>query len=200
MSSATSASPAPAPVDAPVKETKAKATKKAAAAPKAAAPKKKAPASKAASSHPTWKEIIKECIVATGGRQGVSRSALKKFAEDQYGLDATPAHVSLLNRALASLVEDGECVLPKGPSGCVKLASKTPRDSSKENAKPVSKTTAKAAPAKKLAGKPKAAAATKPAATKAKKAVVGKKAVPAAKKAAAAKPRSAPKPRTLVAV
>ncbi|KAJ7905313.1 hypothetical protein B0H14DRAFT_2490055 [Mycena olivaceomarginata] len=151
MSSATSASPSPvpasasAPIDAPAKKvTRTKTTKTAAAATKVkktAAPKKKVAAAKPVS-HPSWKDMIKECIVATGGRSGVSRIALKKFAEDQYNLDATPAHISQLNRAIASGVEGGVFVLPKGPSGCVKLAPKTPRDASKENAKPASKTTA----------------------------------------------------------
>ncbi|KAJ7343661.1 hypothetical protein DFH08DRAFT_702488 [Mycena albidolilacea] len=141
MSSATSASPSPvpasasAPIDAPAKKaTRTKTTKTAAAATKVkktAAPKKKIAAAKPVS-HPSWKDMIKECIVATGGRSGVSRIALKKFAEDQYNLDATPAHISQLNRAIASGVEGGVFVLPKGPSGCVKLAPKAPRDASKE--------------------------------------------------------------------
>lgn len=38
-----------------------------------------------------------------------------QFAEDQYNLDATPAHISQLNRAIASGVEGGVFVLPKVP-------------------------------------------------------------------------------------
>jgi histone H1/5 len=129
----------------------------------------------------------------------------RQYAEDQYKLNTT-AHVSQLNRAIVAGVEAGIFVQPKvcgapaliiylpdlrqGPSGCLKLAPKAPRDASKEvcpdfflrvdvsyffqNAKPASKTAskpaskAKASPAKKMAGKPKAAAA-KPAAAKAKK-------------------------------
>jgi histone H1/5 len=132
--------------------TRTKTTKTAAAATKVkktAAPKKKVAAAKPVS-HPSWKDMIKglflhatdfsypevaypECIVATGGRSGVSRIALKKvcvlltvllrltlmvgwqFAEDQYNLDATPAHISQLNRAIASGVEGGVFVLPKVP-------------------------------------------------------------------------------------
>ncbi|KAF8152716.1 hypothetical protein K438DRAFT_1778455 [Mycena galopus ATCC 62051] len=189
MSSATSTSSAPAsasaPIDTPVKETKAKATKKAAGVTKADASK------------PTWKEIIK--ALATGGRAGAWRVALKKFAEDL--LDATPARVSQLNHAIASLVEDRSLCLREA---C--LAPKTPRDNEPASktkpaskAKPAAKATgvkAKATvPAKKPTSKPKAAA------TKAKKArslvlaVVGKKAAPATK-VTAKKPRSALKPRS----
>ncbi|KAF8209268.1 hypothetical protein K438DRAFT_1961001 [Mycena galopus ATCC 62051] len=146
-------------------------------------------------------DFNEECIVATGGRAGAWRVALKKFAEDL--LDATPARVSQLNHAIASLVEDGSLCLREA---C--LAPKTPRDNEPASktkpaskAKPAAKTTgvkAKATvPAKKPTSKPKAAA------TKAKKArslvlaVVGKKAAPATK-VTAKKPRSALKPRSLL--
>ncbi|KAF7338445.1 Histone H1 [Mycena venus] len=198
MSSASSPSSSPVDVPAPaVKETKAKTTKKAAATqPKVAkkAATKQKSGSKAASSHPTWKEIIKECIVTTGGRKGVSRSALKNFAEEQYKLEVTAAHISQLNRAITSGVESGMFVLPKGPSGCVKLAPKTPRDSSKENAKPASKTSAgkTKAPAKNTKALLPPRPNRRPPMPR-RFAVVGTKAAPKPKKSTASKPHSATK-------
>ncbi|KAF7295097.1 Telomere-reg-2 domain-containing protein [Mycena indigotica] len=195
----------PASKKAPTSKPKAKTT----AAKKSTATKAKA--SKANPAHPTWKEIITECIVnAESPRTGVSRNAIKKYAEDQYKLSSA-ADVSHLNRAIVSGVESGIFVQPKGPSGCVKLAPKNRGDSSKENSKPVSKTSSKpavkkAAPAKtakatstKAVSKPKtttkAKAATTTKSTKAtpakksttttttKKTVAGKAKAPTTKKA-----------------
>ncbi|KAJ7922580.1 hypothetical protein B0H13DRAFT_1456410, partial [Mycena leptocephala] len=98
--------------------------------PAAAKPKKTA-ASKAAPVHPSWKDIIKECIATGEARSGVSRNAIKKFAEDKYKL-STPSHVSQLNRAIIHGVETGVFVQPKGPSGCVKIPPKRARTESKE--------------------------------------------------------------------
>ncbi|KAJ6546499.1 hypothetical protein DFH09DRAFT_1281896 [Mycena vulgaris] len=206
--SSPSASPPSAEVVATPKATEAakasSGTKKATqAAPKKAtkAAPKKATTKKATPTHPSWKDLIIECITASDAptRQGVSRIAIKKFAEDNYKL-STPAHLSQLKRAITSCVESGVFVLPKGPSGCIKLAPKARADATKENSKPASaskpKTASKPAtkpkPAKKPASKPKSVAVT------AKKAVVGKKAAPSkakapAKKAAALKPRSTKK-------
>ncbi|KAJ7691500.1 hypothetical protein B0H14DRAFT_843092 [Mycena olivaceomarginata] len=125
----------------------------------------KAKATKAAikpTAHPSWREIIKECIATSDAptRQGVSRNAIKKFAADKYKLN-TPAHVSQINRAIIVGVDGGFFVQPKGPSGCVKLASKV-RTESKENSKPVSKTSASEPQTK--AAKPNAKTPSKPAA------------------------------------
>ncbi|KAJ7856384.1 hypothetical protein B0H14DRAFT_3865002 [Mycena olivaceomarginata] len=68
--------------------------------------------------------IIRECIATGEARRGVSRPEIKKYAKETYKLDSTRAHVSWLNRAISSGVEDGVFVQPKGPSGCVKLAPK----------------------------------------------------------------------------
>ncbi|KAJ3515146.1 hypothetical protein NMY22_g14525 [Coprinellus aureogranulatus] len=146
---------------APAKATKAK-----------AAPKAKAAASKQ-SARPSWKDIIKECIVSHKEevRQGVSRATIKKFAQEKYGLDMeSGSNQYQFSRAISTGVEGGIFVLPKGPSGKVKLApkGKAASSASKENAKPAAakapatkKAVAKAAPAKAapkkaLAGKPKA--------------------------------------------
>ncbi|KAH9854060.1 hypothetical protein C2E23DRAFT_80286 [Lenzites betulinus] len=115
------------------KETKEKAAKPRAATikkPKIAAPAKKAKAAKPVQddkTHPSWKDMIKECIVAhkDEARSGVSRSTIKKFVSEKYGLDATSAvNVSHLNRAITNGAEEAIFALPKGPSGKVKLAPK----------------------------------------------------------------------------
>jgi len=157
--------------------------------------KKSSSRANGAATHPTWLDMIKECIVdnPSDARVGVSRPMIKKFVENKYHIDLNPLTASQLNRAINSGSEKGIFLLPKGPSGKVKLAPKSRPDTAKENTsppfkKPVPKavttkakaTTAKA-PAKKPAGrvttratpKPKGLATTtkakkvKPAATKA---------------------------------
>jgi len=88
--------------------------------------------------HPSWKDIIRECIAAhpEEARSGVSRSTIKKFAEDRYGLEPTAANIAHLSRAIAN--GEGEIfALPKGKSGKVKLYKGSP-STTKENKKPVS--------------------------------------------------------------
>ncbi|KAH7915999.1 hypothetical protein BJ138DRAFT_1097416 [Hygrophoropsis aurantiaca] len=197
MSSNTSMSPPPI-------ETLKPSTSKAA---KAKKPASKKAASKA-SSHPSWKEIIKECIVANKeeSRSGVSRSTIKKFAEETYHIDVSGTNLYQLNRAIASGAEGGIFALPKGPSGKVKLAPKTKpvADSSKENSKPPAKKAAvtkvdaapkKAPVAKKSAPAPKKAAAAAPK----KAAPATKKAAIAPKKAAAAPTKKAAAPKKAIA-
>jgi len=127
--------------------------------PKAAAAKPKPKPSQRANTaaRPSWKDIIKECIAANKGdaRQGVSRNTIKRYAEEVYKIDVSGTNLYQLNRAIASGTDGGIFVLPKGPSGKVKLAPKaTPLTSgSKENSKPA--TTAVPPPAKKTAGAPK---------------------------------------------
>ncbi|KAJ3763739.1 histone H1 [Lentinula raphanica] len=155
-------------------------TKKAAATrkptttkPKAAAAKSKASA--VSNSKPSWKEIIKECIVLhkEEARQGVSRSTIKKYAEEKYKLEMNASHLSQLNRAITHGAETGMFMLPKGPSGKVKLPPKNSKAA--DDLKEVL-----------LAGKPKASSTTKKttAPTKrasAKKAVTGTTAASKAK-------------------
>ncbi|KAJ7803260.1 hypothetical protein B0H14DRAFT_3778298 [Mycena olivaceomarginata] len=75
--------------------------------------------------HPSWREIVKECIATSDAptRRGVSRNAIKKFAAEKYKLN-TPAHVSQLKRAISVGVDGGFFVQPKGPSGCVNVVNK----------------------------------------------------------------------------
>ncbi|KAJ4480577.1 hypothetical protein C8J55DRAFT_513214 [Lentinula edodes] len=102
--------------------------------PKVAATKSKAISNSAPK--PSWKEIIKECILLhkDEARQGVSRTTIKKYAEETYKLEMNASHLSQLNRAITNGAESGMFVLPKGPSGKVKLPSKTSKttDDSKE--------------------------------------------------------------------
>ncbi|KAH9029552.1 hypothetical protein EDB84DRAFT_1496201 [Lactarius hengduanensis] len=131
------------------------------------APAKKVSTSKApkkatarsAPTHPSWTDMIKECITAhpDDARHGVSRPQIKKFVEEKYRLEIGNAQITQLSRAIAVGAEKNVFSLPKGPSGRVKLAPKAPKvaDDAKEN-KPASKTkttTTKTAP--KPATKPK---------------------------------------------
>ncbi|KAF8232303.1 hypothetical protein L208DRAFT_938732 [Tricholoma matsutake] len=96
-----------------------------------------------AATHPTWVEMIKECIAANpdDARHGVSRPQIKKYVETEYKLEIGAAQNTQLSKALGTGTEKGIFVLPKGPSGRVKLAPKAkPADTSatKEN-KPAAK-------------------------------------------------------------
>lgn len=88
--------------------------------------------------HPSWTEMITECIVTTpdGTQNGVSRPTLKKFVEFNYHLVMSATTTSQLNRAITTGTEKGNFVLPKGPSGKVKLAPEKTTGTPKENAKP----------------------------------------------------------------
>jgi hypothetical protein len=94
--------------------------------------------SRVSSSHPTWIDMIKECIVShpEEARAGVSRPTIKKFVEDKYRIEVNASTASQLNRAISSGSEKGVFTLPKGPSGKVKLAR---HDAAKENATPAAK-------------------------------------------------------------
>ncbi|KAF8520217.1 hypothetical protein BU17DRAFT_65561 [Hysterangium stoloniferum] len=172
-------------------------TKKAASTrTKASAAKSKTAAAKGIA-HPPFADIIKECIIDAGDRSGVSRITIKKFAEEKYKLQPTPTVISNINRSIAYGAEKGVFVLPKGPSGKVKLAPKrSSSDAAKENAKPVKP----AAPTKavKKAAAPKAAttkAALKPS-KPAKKAAVKKTTKPPAAKKKSVKRSPAKKSAT----
>ncbi|KAJ7805351.1 hypothetical protein B0H14DRAFT_3485223 [Mycena olivaceomarginata] len=120
-----------------------------------------------------------ESIVAhpEDARQGVSRPQIKKFVESKYKLTIGNAQNAQLSKALTTGTEKNIFVLPKGPSGRVKLAPKAkPANASaaKENkptkAKPTKTATGKnptaksttRTPAKKAATKGKPAKKTKP--------------------------------------
>jgi histone H1/5 len=55
-----------------------------------------------------------------------------QYAEDTYHLDMTAANIYQLNRAITTGTESGTFVLPKGPSGKVKLAPKVRASAAKE--------------------------------------------------------------------
>ncbi|KAF5387105.1 hypothetical protein D9615_001869 [Tricholomella constricta] len=153
------------------------------------------------SPHPPWVDMIKECIIAHPGdaRAGVSRPMIKKFVEDKYRIALDHAAAGQLNRAITSGSEKGTFLLPKGPSGKVKLAPKARLDAAKENTKPVSKKPAstKAAATKVPATKAKVALAKPIAARKvsiARSPTKAKAATAAKTKRATAKPTIATKP------
>ncbi|KAF8352300.1 hypothetical protein F5887DRAFT_1171926 [Amanita rubescens] len=109
-----------------------------------AAPAAASKASRPQATHPSWIEMIKACIVdhKEYTRQGVSRPQIKKFVEQTYKMEMTPAQNAQLSKALGTGSEKGVFVLPKGPSGRVKLAPKTKTDTSaKEPRSTTTKTT-----------------------------------------------------------
>ncbi|KZT03498.1 uncharacterized protein LAESUDRAFT_659398 [Laetiporus sulphureus 93-53] len=83
-------------------------------------------AAKALAAHPSWKEMIAECITEhkSETRSGVSRATIKKFISEKYKIDIDGVNASQLNRAIAHGASSGVFALPKGPSGKVKLAPK----------------------------------------------------------------------------
>ncbi|THH33026.1 hypothetical protein EUX98_g1168 [Antrodiella citrinella] len=169
------------------------ATKAKVAKPKTTKTAKAAAPAKASGSHPSWKDIIRECIAAhtSEARSGVSRSTIKKFAEEQYKLEMNGLQNSQLNRAITTGAEQGVFQLPKGPSGKVKLAPKVKTNVLKEQQnnqpvvakKPAAAKAKEAAPAKPVTKK-KATTAAKPAAKKTSTAKVVAKKAPAAKASA----------------
>ncbi|KAF5330640.1 hypothetical protein D9619_006020 [Psilocybe cf. subviscida] len=137
--------------------------------------------------------FILECIAAhtEDARHGVSRPQIKKFVETKYKLDFGAAQTTQLARAITSGADKKIFVLPKGPSGRVKLAPKS---------KPAADSSAKEnKPATKPASKGKAAATTKPKAAKSTT-TKAKPTKAATTKAVAAKPKAAaPKPKPAAA-
>ncbi|KAI0031497.1 hypothetical protein K488DRAFT_79030 [Vararia minispora EC-137] len=178
---------------------------------KAAAPAKSVPA------HPPWTDMIKECIAANpdDARHGVSRPQIKKFVEEKYGLEIKASQITQLSKAIANGEGKGIFVLPKGPSGRVRLAPKNAKTSDASDAKEVrrrwlffvsffiNKPAAKSvkAPAKGAAIKPKMKADTakakpaakKPASKTAKKPVATPKATTTKKASVPKKEMAAPK-------
>ncbi|KAG0705024.1 hypothetical protein DFH29DRAFT_908482 [Suillus ampliporus] len=147
--------------------------------------------------HPSWVDMIKECIAANpeDARSGVSRPQIKKYVEEKYNLAIDNAQLTHLSKAITSGAEKGTFVLPKGPSGRVKLPPKTPRatdtSASKElpKARPAKTATTKATTAKATTAKAttakattaKATAAKKPAAKAKTTSTAGKKSAPVKK-------------------
>ncbi|TFY80842.1 hypothetical protein EWM64_g3170 [Hericium alpestre] len=177
-------------------------TKKASTKTAAGASSAKKPTSKGhQATHPSWVDMIKECITAhpEEARGGVSRPTIKKFVESKYKIERNAMTNSQLARAITVGAEKGQFVLPKGPAGKVKLPPKGHKEAAKENApalkKPISANKPallEPAPMKTPTRKygAKAAAAKKPAAAPAKAAPAKK----APAKKAPAKTTTAKKP------
>lgn len=86
--------------------------------------------------HPSWVDMVKECITAhpDDARHGVSRPTIKKFVETKYKIYPNQTSNSQLARAITHGAEKGIFVLPKGPSGKIKLPPKgsSPHETTKE--------------------------------------------------------------------
>ncbi|KAG8217888.1 hypothetical protein J3R82DRAFT_6054 [Butyriboletus roseoflavus] len=145
-------------------------------------------AARPTATHPSWIDMIKECIAANpdDSRQGVSRPHIKRYVEEQYNLPIGNAQNTQLARAIAAGAERGIFVLPKGPAGKVKLPPKNARpvdtSASKEN-----KPAKVAAPKPATKGRPTKTASAKATAiksTSAKKVVARTRTVTAAKASA----------------
>jgi len=138
---------------------------------------KKAITKKPTAAHPSWKTIITECITVhrEEARTGVSRQLLKKFATEKYKLEPTAINVAHLNHAITHGAEKGFFLLPKGPSGRVKLSpSSKSMGTSNENAKPSPKPSVKSTKVVAISTKPNLTVVKKTASTKSVKTAVAK--------------------------
>ncbi|CDO52876.1 hypothetical protein DV451_002842 [Geotrichum candidum] len=156
---------------------------------------------KSASTHPSYKDMIKEAILQLKERNGSSRQALKKYIQSNFEVNASNFDY-VFNNTIKKGVASGDFVQPKGPSGTVKLNKKEPAEKKtvkkaavKKAATDSKKTAAKKeTPAKKAAPKKKAVAKkddTKEAKEPVEKKAPAKKAAP--KKKAEPKKAAAPK-------
>lgn len=131
-------------------------------------------------------DMIKDAILQLKERNGSSRPALKKYILKNYNITA-PNFESLFNAALKRGVEKDEFVMPKGPSGTVKLQKASKEAAKKEAAK---KDTAAKKPATKKAAPKKATTTT----AASKKTAAPKKKTAAKKPAAKASTAKVSKP------
>ncbi|KAF9519797.1 hypothetical protein BS47DRAFT_1336496 [Hydnum rufescens UP504] len=100
----------------------------------------------APAARPPFIDMIKEAIIDSKERTGISRSTIKKYLEAQYKIDVNNHVIASISRAIKTGAGNGVFTLPKGPSGKVKLAPKAPRgstESTKENVNPTPKAVAK---------------------------------------------------------
>ncbi|KAE8342934.1 linker histone H1 and H5 family-domain-containing protein [Aspergillus arachidicola] len=121
-------------------------------------------AKKTASTHASYRDMIKDAILNLKERNGSSRQSIKKYvlANNKIAPASTNAFDSQFNKAIKAGVEKGEFTQPKGPSGPVKLAKKeaAPKPAAKKSttaAKPkkATATTTKKAEKAEKAEKPK---------------------------------------------
>lgn len=141
--------------------------------------------------HPPFIDMVKEAIIDSKERTGISRASVKKFLEIKYKIDVNAHVISSLNRAIKTGADKNVFSLPKGPSGKIKLAPKTSdATSAKENANPTPRTTTikKATGVKAKVKKPLAPSGSSSKVTKAKSLGTKKAVAPkATAKTAAAK-------------
>ncbi|KAJ1037134.1 hypothetical protein NDA11_001413 [Ustilago hordei] len=143
---------------------------------------KKAASKKAAGTSVSYEAMIKEAILAhpADARAGIGRATIKKYIQSHHPETAKGSEASFntrVNQAITRGAEKKTFLLPKGPSGKVKLAPKAKVEKKAPAAKkPAAKKVAAKKPAasKTAAKKPTAKKVASSTATKAKK--------PAAKK------------------
>ncbi|KXN93277.1 1,4-alpha-glucan branching enzyme GlgB, partial [Leucoagaricus sp. SymC.cos] len=124
-----------------------------------------------------------ECIIAhpDDARSGVSRPQIKKFVETKYNVEFNTAAISQLSRAITRGAGKEVFLLPKGPSGRVKL---TPKARAAETA---------AAKENKPTPQPKTAVAPKKTVTSKKPATIKTATKSSTAKASSSKPKTAVK-------
>ncbi|CCE64022.1 hypothetical protein TPHA_0G01860 [Tetrapisispora phaffii CBS 4417] len=115
----------------------------------------------------SYKDLITEALISLNDtKKGSSRSALKKYIEQNYAsIYSSSSFDHHFNNAIKKGVETKDFAQPKGPSGSVKLVKKTDTAAKKiikKKAAPAKKATPvkKAVSTKKVAPKPKAKVTT----------------------------------------
>lgn len=100
--------------------------------------------------HPPFEKMIMTAIQKLNERGGSSRQAIKKYIVSNFKVDETKV-TSQLNLALRRGSDKGVFILPKGPSGTVKVTKKEEKKKTKKvmKKKPSSPTKKKLAPPKK---------------------------------------------------
>ena len=144
---------------------------------------------KVAPKHPSYLDMVKEAIAATGKPvRGSSRAGIAKYLEDKYGKVLGSHMKSGLRLAIAKAVKSGVLVQTKGSFRLSKAAKKPKKVKKPKKAKKVKK------PKAKKVKKPKAKKATKAKKPKVAKKASKKAAKPSKKKVAAGK-KKATKPK-----
>ncbi|OBZ75625.1 hypothetical protein A0H81_04493 [Grifola frondosa] len=154
---------------------------------------------KAEKSRLSWKDMVKECIVAHSEevRTGVSRTLIKKYISEKYSIEFTNANLALLNRAITTGAEDGIFVLRRAHPA----KSSWPRNGNQQQSMrqvnvPAAEENApappKKAPVKKAPAKPKTTTTKKTSSSKGteKKKTAVKAAATKTKAKTASRPRS----------
>ncbi|TIC16141.1 hypothetical protein E3Q10_00319 [Wallemia mellicola] len=80
---------------------------------------------KQSNNHPSYEEMLKECIAEENDKTGVSRQTIKKFLASAYKINPESKMTAhFLSQSLKRGIENNVFVCPKGITGKVKLAPK----------------------------------------------------------------------------